>query len=305
MFLFPGCTAKVVRIITPPDTGVPPRRVSTRVNLPRNQGMVPTTTGNASRRPVGERWFYDPVIEDKGSSSEAITRSILVSASGSHDDGILGSTCKDSNLKAGACQSPENLSHLTSFFNPYCASPTGEDLTRSSASGENPLDEKSDDPFPPPLTRRQTRQMIKRFQAESRRRRRQFKADLQRDWDSQVAPTFDQENDNPDAATLIDEEVAYHDFMAIRLDRFDEDIEHKREGFLDDLFHATLPNDLMPHGRSHKSGAGTTARVYFGQPDDLMMERTEELWAGLRRVYFGEVEDPTDSSDGQPKPRTR
>ena len=93
--------------------------------------------------------------------------------------------------------------------------------------------------------------------------------------------------------------------MTIRLDRFDEDIEHKREGFLDDLSYATLLQDIMPHGRSHNLGAGATARVYFGPPDDLMLERTAQLWAGLRRVYFGEVEDPTDSSDGQPKSRTR
>ncbi len=43
-------------------------------------------------------------------------------------------------------------------------------------------------------------------------------------------------------------------------------------------------------------------------PDELLMRRTNELWAGLRRVYFGEVEDPSDSDDSGPsakKPRTR
>jgi hypothetical protein len=36
-----------------------------------------------------------------------------------------------------------------------------------------------------------------------------------------------------------------------------------------------------------------------------MLQRTAQLWAGLRRVYFGEVEDPTDSNDDEPRPRTR
>jgi hypothetical protein len=93
--------------------------------------------------------------------------------------------------------------------------------------------------------------------------------------------------------------------MTIRLDRFDEDLELKRESFLDDLAHTTLSHHVLPHGRSHKLGAGATARVYFGPPDDLMLERTAQLWAGLRRVYFGEIEDPTDSNDDKPKPRTR
>ncbi len=42
--------------------------------------------------------------------------------------------------------------------------------------------------------------------------------------------------------------------------------------------------------------------------DVLLLRRTEELWAGLRRVYFGEVEDPLDPDDTEPsskRPRTR
>jgi hypothetical protein len=146
-----------------------------------------------------------------------------------------------------------------------------------------------------PLTRRQRRLLIKRFQAESRHRRRQFKKDLIRNWESKVAPSYDQENGNPDAPDLMDEELAYDGFMSHNLDQFDQDVEMKREAFLDDLSCAT---SCLPNGTSQES-------TIDASPDDLLLRRTEELWAGLRRVYFGEVEDPSGSDEDEPKPRTR
>ena len=88
------------------------------------QGMAPIATGTAPRRPVGERWFYDPVIDAQGSSS--VSTPMLVSVRASHNDGILGPTNVDSaasldaHLNEGSYQSPEDLSHLTSFFNTRC-----------------------------------------------------------------------------------------------------------------------------------------------------------------------------------------
>jgi hypothetical protein len=137
-------------------------------------------------------------------------------------------------------------------------------------------------PFPPaPLTKQQTRQMLKQFHAEGCRRRRMFRKELQRDWESQVSPAFDQENDHPDAKwNLIDEESAYHDFMSSSLARFDDDLTSKRVAFLDDLSCASLTSDN-----------GQRSFATPDVPDALILARTAELWAGLRRVYFGEVEE--------------
>jgi hypothetical protein len=151
---------------------------------------------------------------------------------------------------------------------------------------------------PEPLNKQQQRLMVKRFNAESRRRRRLFKKELQRDWESQVAPAFDQENGNPAADSLLDEEVAYHDFMTCRLDRFDEDLVCKKDYFLDDLRHASLSYGLTPDG-------GSRSLIKGDLPDELVLQRTAELWAGLRRVYFGEVEESSDPLNAEPIPRTR
>jgi hypothetical protein len=37
--------------------------------------------------------------------------------------------------------------------------------------------------------------------------------ELQQEWDSQVAPRFDQENDDPDEAALMDEEIVFDAYM--------------------------------------------------------------------------------------------
>ncbi len=105
---------------------------------------------------------------------------------------------------------------------------------------------------PEPLTKRQRRLMVKRFQAESRRRRRLFTQESQRDWEAHIAPVFDQEeNGNPAADTLLDEEVAYHDFMPRRLERFDDDLASKKDDFLDGLRRESI---VRPHSRWRITG---------------------------------------------------
>jgi hypothetical protein len=149
-----------------------------------------------------------------------------------------------------------------------------------------------------PLTKTQRRMMVRRFGKEGRSRRRAFKLALQRDWESHVAPAYDQENDRPGAEPLVEEEIAYDHFMIERLNRFDSDLEDKKADFLDDLFHAALPGNYAMNQEAKMNS----------EPDALLMRRTAELWAGLRRVYFGEVEDPSDSEDTAPsakKPRTQ
>jgi hypothetical protein len=164
------------------------------------------------------------------------------------------------------------------------------------------------------LTRLQRHNLVRRFNAESRYQRRLYKHQLQREWDSEIAPAFDQENDRPNEEAMMNEEIAFDGFMCERLNRFDEDIALKKESFLDDICCVSLPRRLFPNGVSEERSTDTG-------PDAFLLRRTQELWAGLRRVYFGEVEDPSDSdeefnhgvwhhesrSDGRSrkKPRTR
>jgi hypothetical protein len=155
-----------------------------------------------------------------------------------------------------------------------------------------------------PLNRLQRHNLMKRFNAEGRYRRRLYKAQLEREWDSHIAPAFDQENDRPNEIALMDEEIAFDGYMCQHLDRFDSDLALKKEGFVDNVCCASLSGDNFPNGVSAE-------RPTDKGPDKFLLRRTQELWAGLRRVYFGEVEDPSDSdessTDGpsRKKPRTR
>jgi hypothetical protein len=145
------------------------------------------------------------------------------------------------------------------------------------------------------------RDLVRRFKAEGRRRRQAFRMELQREWESQVAPRFDQENDNPDGAALMDEETVFDAYIHRRLSRFDDDLAIQKEDFLETLSCAALPGTRFPDGMSDASVSDAFQTV-------LLQQRTDELWAGLRRVYFGEVEDPSDSEGKEPsakKPRTR
>jgi hypothetical protein len=143
--------------------------------------------------------------------------------------------------------------------------------------------------------------MMRRFKAEGRRRRHSFKLELQQEWESQVAPRFDQENDVPDGAELMDEEIAFDAYLHQRLSRFDDDLQLQKEDFVETLSRAALPGSRLPDGMSDATLSDATRDV-------LLQQRIDELWAGLRRVYFGEVEDPDNLDDKEPsakKPRTR
>jgi hypothetical protein len=141
-----------------------------------------------------------------------------------------------------------------------------------------------------PLNRLQRHNLLKRFNAEGRHLRRVHRAELEREWDEIIAPAFDQENDVSDGAMLVEEEVAFDEYMFERLARYDEDFEAEKADFIDDLSCATLHGNLYPQGVSEE-------RATDRGPDEFLMRRTAELWAGLRRVYFGEVEDGPDLDD--------
>jgi hypothetical protein len=141
------------------------------------------------------------------------------------------------------------------------------------------------------LNRLQRHNLVRRFNAEARHRRKLHKRQLLQEWESEVAPAFDQENGLPNDEAMMDEELAFDGFMCQRLDRFDEDVASKKEGFLDDICRFSLPRRLFPNGISPERPTDTG-------PDAFLLRRTQELWAGLRRVYFGEVEDSSESDEG-------
>ncbi len=216
VFILPDCTVHVRRVVMnsgeqdsiplPPTipieneiTGALPggqRRVSTRVPVPRGgnlQHTIATSRVNASRRPVRDRWFYDPVFptnETQGSSD--VSMALLSGVT------TVSDTVSDTMMLASAHNDQDVL-----ILGPDIEDPTG----RASPSA--------------PLTPVERKHLVTLFKKENRQKRRQFKRNLHREWESQVAPAFDQENDKPDAPMLMEEEVAYTDFMRERLDRFD------------------------------------------------------------------------------------
>ncbi len=136
-----------------------------------------------------------------------------------------------------------------------------------------------------PMTRTQRHNLLRCFTAEGRFRRRLFREQLNREWETHIAPSFDQENDVPGDGELMDEEVAYDSMVAQRLAHYDSDYERKKSEFLDELSGASLAGSLYPDEVSGE-------RATDSSPDAFLQRRTAELWAGLRRVYFGEVEGP-------------
>jgi hypothetical protein len=131
-----------------------------------------TSTGPAPRRLVGDRWFYEPVFapdqDEEGSSS------------------VSGEAHVGSSSETTMLISTHDIPGI------LMAGPDVEDV------------------IPPlvPLTKYQRRHLVKRFHTESRHRRRLFKQELQRSWEATVAPAFDQENGDPEAVSLLDEQVS-------------------------------------------------------------------------------------------------
>ncbi len=79
-----------------------------------------------------------------------------------------------------------------------------------------------------PLTRLQRHNLLLRFTAEGRHRRKLYRLALEREWNSIIAPAYDQENDIPGTDALGDEEIAFDAYMFERLDRYDSDFDAKK-----------------------------------------------------------------------------
>jgi hypothetical protein len=244
------------------ESFLPQRRVSSRVPATRS---VPF--GPVARRSVQDRWTYEPVIpqvqEFQGSSDI-------------NDDLV----------------SREVRLFLTMAVVP--------DMTILGPVLMAENDHRDDRPFIP-LTTVQRRLLMKRFNAEGKRRRRLFRIQLIQEWESTVAPAYDQENADPKGETMVDEEIVFDGYLHERLAQFDSDLDLQKTDFIDTLSCAVLSAGRFPDGITGELPTDIG-------PDDLLLRRTAELWAGLRRVYFGEVEDPIESENvgpGVKRPRTR
>jgi hypothetical protein len=115
---------------------------------------------------------------------------------------------------------------------------------------------------------------------------------LQREWESQVAPAYDQENECPGAEALVDEEIAFDNFMSERLNRFDSDLEVKKASFLDDLFYAALPGNyamnqeakMEPESDSEDTGQPSAKKPRTQQAVRDFKREISETRARIRRL---------------------
>jgi hypothetical protein len=221
---------------------IPPRRTSSRVRVGRSRDVTSTVSVRASRRPVADRWFYEPVLPAVHDSQESSDVLNSPSEPIMDPDAVVLFAALAEDLEMGVL------------------APVGPDIV-------------SGDRVSVPLTREQKRMMMKRFNVEGRIRRRALRIQLTRDWEMNVAPALDHENDHPDTEVLMDEQVAFDEFMSERLIRHDLDFEAKKEEFLDDLSYPGLPSSI----RLDRVPTDNT-------PDELLLRRTAERWAGLRRV---------------------
>jgi hypothetical protein len=272
VFLTQGCTVEVRRLPhiplpiledqtsfqaehkgdVPRDHKVDDVKETTRRRASTRAPVIrPGPVGPVLRRAVKDRYFYEPVASGLPHESSDVTN--------------------------------ESVTHPIPLF-------TMSRVLQDTTTFGTVMDNEADTPVIP-LTSTQVRMMKQRFRAEGRRRRRLFRIKLQQEWSSQVGPSYDQENGDPQAEALMDEEIVYDGYVAEHLAQFDDDFEMQKEDFLYTLSCAGLPR--------------VSADIV---PDVLLLRRTEELWAGLHRVYFGEVEDPLVSDDSAPRskrPRTR
>jgi hypothetical protein len=223
VFLTQGCTVEVRRL---PHTPLPTLEDQTsfqaepKVDVPRDQKVddVKVTTrrrassrapvirpgpvGPVLRRAVKDRYFYEPVASELPQESSDVTN--------------------------------ESVTHPIPLF-------TMSRVLQDTTTLGTVMDNEADTPVIP-LTSTQLRLMKQRFRAEGRRRRRLFRIKLQQEWSSQVGPSYDQENGDPQAEALMDEEIVYDSYVAEHLAQFDDDFEMQKEDFLHTLSCAGLPS---------------------------------------------------------------
>ncbi len=134
----------------------------------------------------------------------------------------------------------------------------------------------------PRVTRRERSELLKKFRKEQKLDRRRFKLEVTATWDAEMAADKDNylhEQDPRDDSSLLrfpvnpeDEAEAYENYLFDRMMVYDRDS-------ADLLFDFRSSLQVVP-----------SLPTQVEEDPALIRNRTAALWAGLRRVYFGEKE---------------
>ena len=267
---FAGATA-IIAEDEPPILRRASSRVSRAIKSKDSVPLDPVVGKVAPRRPVRDRWYFDTVLPSTstlmGSSEEMdegfTTRQSgekVISRESSMLDNLVGATDK---WDAAIARQPDTVRGTQQSDAPavvLVASVRGV-VPESLILG--PVMELAGERLLVPIDKQQRTLLLRKFIAEGRYRRRMYRSELEREWESQIAPSYDQENDFSGSEVLVDEEIAFDGFMAERLARYDLDFDEKRENFLDDLTWAALPDRLISKSESGKRPDSS--------PDELLL----------------------------------
>jgi hypothetical protein len=132
------------------------------------------------------------------------------------------------------------------------------------------------------VTRRERALILKKFRQEQRLERRRYKKMVRAMWEEELANKMnrheeDKENEQGSSSAppveLGVEEEAFDNYLFDRMMQHDSDAAR-----------------LLVHFRGSLTVIPETLSVDRVEDPNLRTNRTEALWAGLRRVYFGETE---------------
>ncbi len=134
-----------------------------------------------------------------------------------------------------------------------------------------------------PFDRSEKRQLLAEFRKEARRARSQLRESLVMEWHETYPSMGDKENQLVDRYSgttglsdsgFYDDEFAFDHFVSVRMESYDRWAEERKTTFLSSL----------------KSRPPTPTLGQAGRSAQLRQERTQALWEGLRRQFFGETE---------------
>jgi hypothetical protein len=148
-----------------------------------------------------------------------------------------------------------------------------------------------DSPDWPQVTRRGESILLKKFRAEQKSERRRFKLEVRATWDAEMAENKENylhEGGYSKEDSLLprfpvdpeDAAEAYENYLFDRLQRYDRDAADLLVDFRSSLW-------VVPSWNSQEERINPA----------LIQNRTETLWEGWRRVYFGEKEPEPSHQD--------
>ncbi len=144
------------------------------------------------------------------------------------------------------------------------------------------------------VMRRERTALLKKFRAEQKSERRRFKLEVRTTWDAKMAENKEnflhEGDDSKEDSSLprypVDPEdaaEAYENYLFDKLQRFDRDAADLLVSFRSSL-------RVVPSWNSQEERVNPV----------LIQSRTEALWEGLRRVYFGKKEPEPSRQDQDP-----